>query len=217
MSWIPTNQDPTGSQYNGSENSAGVAVYGSYADYPSKLYNNDEVYYGNAIKTQMGNAINNYMGGYMANYSPYYIATVLGGYQQTILGLKSEIVYGYKWEYKGTGKVEYNSAAELSEKLGLTSLIHSGYEAISSLFNSTTEEEHEEIVGGDFGITIAGVANEAITERSSEGVSAELVLDNQSIDTDVQEQTHASLNIASGDTTITGGTLTATTGLIILG
>jgi len=210
--WIPSNQNTSSSHYT-SIGPGGVEYYGS----PENLSNTNELTFGNSIKTQMGSTVNSYLGGYVANYTPYYMATILGGYQQTIMGLKSELVYGYKMEYKGTGKIEYNNATELSQKIGLTTLIHSAYTAVSSVFSNTTEEAREDFVGADFGLTIGGVLAQTFTEGSTVGVSSEEMFENRTIDADVQEQMHESLNIVSEDLNLTGDTLIIATGLALVG
>lgn len=210
--WIPSNQNTSSSALT-TTGPGGVEYIGD----PEHLSNSNELVFGNAIKTQMGSTVNSYLGVYVANYTPYYMATIAGFYQQTILGVKSEFVYGYKMEYKGTGKIEYNNATELSQKIGLTTLIHSAYTAVASVFSSTTEEAREEIVGGDFGVTVVGVMTEEITERSTEGVSETKTLEESETDVASSQKVYGDFLMAADTVTLSCPEICFSSAVIILG
>jgi hypothetical protein len=209
--WIPSNQNTSSSALT-TTGPGGVEYIGD----PEHLSNSNELIFGNAIKTQMGNTVNSYMGGYMANYTPYYIATILGTYQQTIMGLKSELVYGYKWEYKGTGKVEYNSASELSQKLGATTLLNSAYNSIASMFTRTVEDDDEDIV--------FGVRNAVYSDHNIEVLTQVLTGESEDVDIVTREAAYVESNTQAESWNLTAlsvmidcPAITATSALIVLG
>jgi hypothetical protein len=209
--WVPSNQNTSSSALT-TTGPGGVEYIGD----PEHLSNSNELIFGNAIKTQMGNTVNSYLGGYTANYTPYYIATILGGYQQTIMGVKSEMVWGGKIEYTGTNKLEWNFGPKGKTVTGLTSLLFTQKDVVKTSSTTTTEATHQEIVGGDLGVTIAGVMNQEFTDQVTEGVSQELVLANQSVEIEAAEHTYVSYTIVADEMDVTCPMITLN-GFVLLG
>jgi hypothetical protein len=211
--WVPSNQNTSSSALT-TTGPGGVEYIGD----PEHLSNSNELIFGNAIKTQMGNTVNSYLGGYTANYTPYYIATILGGYQQTIMGAKSEAVFGVKMEYKLAGKYEwvFGDAGENKNVLSLSTRSWGVTAAVKTSSTTTTEATQEQIVGGDFGVTVAGVMNEEFTEQVTEGVSQELVLADQSVEIEAAEHAYVSYTIVADEMDVTCPMITLN-GIVLLG
>jgi len=205
-SWIPSNnQDPRNSGHEGSKK-GGIIEFGSMADYPHKLYCYDEVYYGNAISTQMGNTANVYFGGSVTNYTPYYISHTVGMNMTLIVGSKMETLAGVG--IKGVAGADYHCVGNRVERI--SSLldvcfsrkevehdhheIHEDRTTISSntdelkatheekygLNNESVDQHKENIIESDMRETFSLSLTEKLTEDIMERTSISSVCSNYS-------------------------------------